>query len=298
MPNSSVGTLIGRAIQKAKTASVTGIPGVDTPALIQIADMANRDFVRAPFEAHQPGWDFMVDECGWDMSSPDTLAVGCASGATSLTLTSGVTFSTTNGAAVIFEDNIPDQIFYTALTAHNMTGVTGVSFAHTALSAIYRLYPLPSTFARPRPEKFKGDGFTINNIAYYYGGSGMPNGATFNVVTDANDNSFVWLPRDITGKALMRYEKNAATLDDVNDLVDIPIHHEEYIVQRLIAHIFRLLGKDAGKIQDADNAATTYLRGAFNERNISRRIQLTRRPTRSAVSIADMHYMDSSGNIY
>ena len=71
MPNSSVGDIISYALWQAKTTDVTGVPGIESTALIHIVDRENRQFCNAPYEANQAGWDFMADEMGFTVQTAD-----------------------------------------------------------------------------------------------------------------------------------------------------------------------------------------------------------------------------------
>lgn len=307
MANSLASTLIGYGLQAAKVGDDTGIPGLDTStALVRVVDRENRNFVMAPYQLNQPGWDFMIDEKGFVLQSATTTTSALVTTDVTIPVTETSIFqlNTSNGGAfVMYKENIPDTGIFGARSASsgagNLTTASGISIAHDSGDSIYTLYPLPSNFGRPRAEKYKGDGCSINGLPLFYAGTGEPIGNKFSIFKDTtNSFDYLWVPRDASGNVFVRYDKAPTSISSAGTTVDVPVEYEEYIIQKVAAHVLRILSKEDSKIIDAEAQALNVLNMAFARRAIGKRASLTRGPIRSPGSIADNHYMTSSGDIY
>lgn len=314
MANSSVSTIIGYGLQAAKVGDSTRIPGLDTSvALVRVVDRENRNFMLAPDKFNQPGWDFAIDEWGYTIQSSTTTTGALTSASTTIPVTSltifaasvvdSSVFTTAGGAAVIYKSNVPDTVLYGGASASsgagNLTTATKISFSHASGDAIYALYQMPTNFRRPRAEKYRGDGVSLDTIPYYYGGTGEPIGSRVSLFYDAaTSRSYVWLPRDVSGEMLVRYDKAPTSITLNTQTVDVIVDYEEYLIQKVAAHVLRILSKDDSKILDAEMQAQEVLNTAFARRSINKKVQLVRGPIRSPSSLADSHFMTSSGDIY
>lgn len=315
MANSTVATIIGYGLQAAKTSDSTRIPGLDvTTALVRIVDRENRNFILAPYQLNQPGWDFMINERAYTLQSGTTITGALTPISTTVPVTlldnfynaSDVlsTFTVNGGAAVIYNENIPDVFLFGGASgitgAGNLTTVTQLGSNHASGEAIYTLYRLPSDFGRTRQERDKGQGVTLNTIPMWYGGTGEPwRGNSFSIFVDSvNDRSYLWMPRDASGNILVRYDKRPTNLSLATQQVDVPVDYEEYLIQKVAAHVLRILSKDDTKIADAEDQAMNVMNMAFARRAINKRARLVRGPIRSPSSLSDLHYMSSSGEVF
>ncbi len=311
MANSTVASLIGYGLQLAKVGTDTQIDGLSvTDALVRIVDRENRNFIEAPYQVNQAGWDFMIQELGWTVQSATTTTGALTQVSTVIPVTATDAFNyadkptgLTGGAGVIYSNNVPDTFLFAASStttgAGNLTTVSGLSVSHASTTSIYTMYSLAANYGRPRAEKWRGDGLTIDTIPYFYGGTGQPNGYFFSVFYDPTANvSYIWLPRDLSGQALLRYDQAPAHLTLNTQTVDVPVAFEEYIVQKVAAHVMRVLSKDPNKIVDCEQQAMNVINMAFAKRSINKRVTLSRRPIRSPGHLASGHYLTANGEVY
>lgn len=206
---------------------------------------------------------------------------------TQFTVTDANDFDASDGAVVIWDDSIPDVVYYTTWTSGTKTfsGVTGLAFAHEDEDAVQKLYKLPSDFGSFREEPGYGDGVYCNGELRYTGG--VPGPGFFRML-DNGTNKFLWLPRGVTGSASVLYNATRTTIDSLDDVVDVPEQYKFFLVWHCVAFYF--MGgpmQDPQKMLMAQTEADKVLNRALRNRNTGKKIR-TRpfgRPARDYVML-------------
>lgn len=197
-------------------------------------------------------------------------------------------FDTTNGAFVIWDDNLPDLISYTTNTVatETFTGVTNIGFAHEDNDVVQKLYKLPTNFGQFREAPGYGDGVRLNGSGLRFTG-GPPDPGFFSMYDDGT-NKFLWLPRGASNSASIWYDKNSTTIDSTDDTVDLPEEAQMFLVWHALSLCYVGREQDYGKMIAAKNEANSVLQEFLNDRNFREKIYsrpFNRRSSRDYVTI-------------
>ena len=179
-----------------------------------------------------------------------------------------------SGAFVIYDDEMPDIIEHTGKSSNQVTGVTGIGFAHEDADKVSKLYALPSDFNDLRPQNEYGDGLLVANVIYSYT-SGTPISSQFSIY-DNGTTQYLWLPRDSSGDFSLLYNKTSTTIDQTTDTVNIPdreIHNQWFLVYRICEYCAPLLELDP---QLFKNKADSILSSELRKRMGAKRPRLLR----------------------
>lgn len=268
MPNSQVSTIIGYATNILKIdADTIGVPGLENTQLLSFADQANREYHNAHLKAGGELPSMMARETGGTLVSATTLASSQASNATTAVLTDGTNFDS-SGAFAVYGSGTADIEENLGKTTNTLTGVTGVGFAHDEGDVVAKLYSLPSSFGSLRQVEDAGDGVVVNGVQYYYT-SGIPIGNQVSIYNNGT-SKWLWFPQGASGDYLVHYNKTTESLDDLTDVIDIPVDDEYFMVWRIIEMGREVMGDDPARIQQARQRADSILLDALKRRNIGK----------------------------
>ena len=269
---STAGTLIGYA--EAITSidrSTIGIPGAEETFLLNVVDKANREYYS---KFSQGGGEPRADrtaETGGTLAATTTLNGAITSASVSIILDS-VTGFASSGAGVVWDDNTPDFIEYTAISTLTLTGVTGIGYSHEDADAFSVLHALPANFESFRSASDSPDGVEVNGIPYRFT-SGIPVGNEFGVY-DNGTTKYLFFPRETSGDYSVRYNKGATSITATSTSVDVPIADEDFIVYRLVEHISNVIfGAGSAQGQTARQQADKIMLDALKRRNVGKRLR-------------------------
>lgn len=249
---------------------VISIPGLAETRAITWVDDLNEKFFDEFYAVGMVAPDYMRREKGYDLVTNTDLDGAIVAGTSTISLTDASNFDT-SGAGVIWGTNSWDIFTYTGKSSNDLTGVSGVDFAHADETRVEKLYALPSDFGRLRPGRDRGHGVIISNVPYYE----VPENPTVREFSIYDDGSskYLWLPSGVTsGDAMVLYDKVSTTLDELSDTVDVPSPYHWYIVWGLVA-LFRQVQEEDYVPQKEENEMQKVLRKAFMKRNSGKRIK-------------------------
>lgn len=278
MANTSASSIISQAWDILKVDGSTGglgLPGIEQAHMLLVLNRVNAEFIETPYEANQSAWPWMKAEYGITILADTTLAAAMTAGATTCTLTESADYAT-SGAGVIYSSGNFDIIEWTGNSADVLSGITGNGFAHSSGDGFSTLYALPSNFGRTRPGRRSGDGLLINGATYYYTGD-QPKAWEFSIY-DNGTTKYLWLPRGLSGTVSIAYDKQATTIDEASDTVDVLPKYDDFLIYRLVEHGKRVLQKNDSEIAEARNIADSVLRRALQSRVLGKRVTLVRGP--------------------
>ena len=253
-----------------------GIPGAEDTQLFVMLNAANNEWVEAfKVGAGEPPQRIKKEGGGTIVASTD-LDGAVATTDTTVDVTSATDLDS-SGAIVVYDGGMPDTIEYTGVSTNQLTGVTGIGFAHSDADQVVKLYALPSDFDDLRSAEGFGDGVRVNNTNYEYT-SGVPSGSQFSLY-DNGTTTYLWFPLDSSGDFSVLYNKNSTTIDDSTDTVDIPDsqpHNQLFLVYRLAEYLYRDILSIPDKAQGAKNLADTILSRELKKQWINKRPKLLR----------------------
>lgn len=270
--NPTAETIIGLARNILRQDADSDTPTVQDSFMLPALSDGNMKWARAFYGSGAPPILFQRDT-GFDLADDTHLNGAITTASTSVIVDSSDDFDTTDGAFVVWDDAMADVIFYTTNTVASETfsGVTNIGFAHEDDDAVQKLYKLPTNFGTFRMSPDHGDGVQLNGIPLFYRG-GPPDPGFFSTVTDGT-NTFLWLPRNSTGSASVWYNKTSATIDSVDDTVDVPDEFKFFLVWHLVAYAYIGRADEVNLMLYAQNESNKILQEALRVRNTGRKIR-------------------------
>lgn len=259
-------------ITKIDTTSI-GLAGLESTMLLRIIDKANREYYnKFQIGGGEPRSD-RTAETGGTIYADTTLNGAVTSASTSVILDS-VTGYASSGAGIIWEGAIPDFIEYTAISTLTLTGVTGIGYNHADESAFGVLYALPSNFESFRSTEDSPDGVFVNEIPYTFV-SGIPEDEHFSIY-DNGTTKYLVFPKGLTGTYSVRYNKGATSISATGTTLDVPIEDEDFVIYRLVEHVYRVLNVDPNKVVEARQIANKSILDTLKRRNVGKRLKTGR----------------------
>lgn len=253
-----------------------GIPGAEDTQLFVMLNAANNEWIEAfKVGAGEPPQRIKKEFGGTLVSSTD-LDGAVATTDTEIDVTDASNLDS-SGAIVVYKTAAPDTIEYTGKSSNQLTGVTGIGFAHADEEIVDKLYPLPSDFADLRTAEQYGDGVRVNNVNYEYT-SGIPRSTQFSLY-DNGTTTYLWFATGSSGDFSVYYNKNSTTIDDSSDTVDIPDsqpHNQLFLVYRLAEYLYRDILSIPDKAQSAKNLADSILARELKKQWVNKRPKLLR----------------------
>lgn len=285
--------------------STIGVPGAEIPRLLKVLDGFNSDFIRSSYSKGSGVWSWMRKEIGYDIV-PDTVTnqglitegmliggifpltysssvASIGSDTDQLTLTSvsgwgesgaGVLWYTGTSTSTYYtnwQGATPDRFTYTGINGSSLTGVTGISFNYTANISCQYLYKLPSDFGRLSVIPGRNAGVTISGILYPYDAS-IPYSNTCSLIEE-DGSSYIWLPRNMTGRLYVQYDKAPTQITSETQSVDVPSEYEDYLIYKLAEHLYRTLRMGFDFETNARNIAENALKQAVSSRSTNTHVK-------------------------
>lgn len=290
---STIGTLIGYAESITSIDRTTiGIPGCEEAMLVNVGDKANREYYNKYLLGGGEPKSDRTAETGGTIAAATTLDGAITSSSTSIILDS-VTSYATSGVGAVWDDLNPDFVEYSGITTLTLTGVTGIGYSHEDGDAFSVLYALPSNFESFRSASDSPDGVTVSGIPYRFT-SGIPVGNQFGVY-DNGTTKYLFFPKYASGDYSVQYNKGPTSLTTVAGVVDVPIADEDFIVYRLVEHIFNIIyGAGSAQGQTARERANKIMLDSLKRRNVGKRLRSGRpwgRASRTGIPLSE--YQDS-----
>lgn len=280
-------TLITRATNITKIDKDTiGIPGLEDTQLLSIVDMANRQYVNKFRLGGGEPLPSQASETGGTLTATTTLSANVTTATTEVTVASAANAESGGGAAIIWDQDIPDVIEYgSSDQSTTLSTVTGIAFSHESGDEVQFIPALPSNFASFRSTHDSPDGVLVEGSAYTFTSDLDVNDGNFSIY-DNGTTKYIVFPRGLTGDYFVRYNRTSTTIDELTDSVDTPLDDEYFIVYRLVEHINRVLGLDT---QEPRALADKILRDGLKRRNTGKRIKPGRRYEVGAEAF-DIHF--------
>ncbi len=229
-------------------------------------------------DAFQQGGEDQISsqrETGFDLVADTTLdeASGITSTDTEFTVTDNLSYDATDGALLIWDDNMPDFVNYTTYTSGTKTfsGVTGIGFNHEDDDALQKLYKLPTNFGSFRESVNWGDGVQVMGIPYKFI-NGIPVPGFFSLYDDGT-NKFLVLPRGLTGTASVLFNAAYNTIDSSEDIVGVPETAKFFLVYHCVAMCYLGRDDDANKMLFAQQQSEMILSRVLRNRNTGKKIR-------------------------
>ena len=269
---STAGTLITYAENITSIDRTTiGIPGAEETMLLNVVDKANREYyTKFLLGGGEPRSD-RTAETGGTLAASTTLDGAITSASVSIVLDSVTSFAS-SGAGAVWNDEEPDFIEYTAISTLTLTGVTGIGYSHADGDSFSVLYALPANFESFRSAADSPDGVTVDGIPYRYT-SGIPLSNQFGVY-DNGTTKYLVFHKDQTGDYRVSYNTGATSISATGTSVDVPVSDEDFIVYRLVEHIYSVIyGAASPQGQDARQKADKIMLDALKRRNIGKRLR-------------------------
>ena len=267
-----------------KDGGTTDVPALQESFMLTLLSNANLEWINqfrlgggnAPLS--------FLRETGFDLITDTALAEATTTATTDFDVDLSTSFPA-SGAGIIWDDDMPDIFNYTGNAANNLTGVTGLAFAHEDGDEVQALYPLPSSFYKFRSSTSHGDGVQLDGIPLSFM-SGIPEKGYFSLYDDGT-NKYLWLPED-SGSASVLFDKAGATIDDIADTTDVPDESIFFLVWRIVQNAsIPSEGQPTSLYATAKNEANEILFKALRNRNISKRIHV--RPLSHRVSLESLY---------
>lgn len=235
MANSSAGTILGHVWTILRTyGGGTDIPALQQEFLFTLLTQAVYEYERAFRRSGSEPIVFMKQTGFTLVADTQINQASVTTDDVSFVVDSSNDFELTDGAGVIWDESMSNVFNYTTNTiaTETFSGVTNISFDHDEDDIVQRLYKLPTNFKTFRPANEYGDGVQVSGVPYYFM-EGPPNTGFFSLYDDGT-NKFLWLPRGVTGKAAVLYEKTSTVIDSTDDIIDVPPSHEFFLAWRMI----------------------------------------------------------------
>lgn len=266
---SSAETIIGYAENIAKIDRTSiGLSGLEETMLLNVLNKANREyFNKFLLGGGEPKESFKL-ETGGTLIADTALAEDITTATTDFDVDSATSYPS-SGALIVWDNNDPDYVAYTGKSSNNLTGVTGIGYSHEDNDAVSALYALPTNFASFRSTDDSPDGVSVNGVPFTFV-TGVPIGGQF-ATYDNGTTKYLHFPRGLTGDYAVKYNQGATSITLTSTSVDVPVDDEDFLVYRLAEYIFRVLGTDPMKMQEARGTANKILLDALKRRNVGKR---------------------------
>jgi hypothetical protein len=274
MANSTATQIITDAegITKIDSSSI-GLAGLEETMLLRIIDKANREYYsKFQVGGGEPKSD-RTAETGGTIVAGTTLNGAITFASTSIVLDSVTGFSS-SGAGIVWDNEDPDFIEYTSIASLTLNGVTGIGYNHEDADAFSVLYALPANFESFRSVDDSDFGVSVDGIPYKFV-TGIPVDNEFSVY-DNGTTKYLFFPKDLTGDYSVRYNKGATSITATSTTIDVPISDEDFVIFRLVEHIYRVLNVDYNKVVEARQIADSCLLNSLKRRNVGRRLKMGR----------------------
>lgn len=260
------------AITKIDSSSI-GLAGLEQAMLLRVIDKANREYYNKFTIGGGEPHSSRTAETGGDLAADTTLNGAVTSASTSIILDS-VTGYATSGAGIIWKDSQPDFVEYAGISTLTLTGATGIGYDHDDEEAFSVLYALPSNFESFRSADDSPDGVTVNGVPYTFV-SGIPTGNNFSVY-DNGTTKYLIFPKGLSGTYSCRYNKGATSISVPASTLDVPVDDEDFVIYRVVEHIYRILNVDPNKVVEARQIANKCVLDALKRRNVGKRLKTGR----------------------
>lgn len=259
-------------IAKIMTSSI-GLAGLESTMLLRIIDKANREYYnKFQIGGGEPKSD-RTAETGGTIYAGTTLNGALTTASTSIILDS-VTGYATSGAGAVWDDSEPDFVEYTGISTLTLTGVTGIGYSHDDEDAFSVLYALPSNFESFRSTQDSPDGVKVDGIPYTFV-TGIPEGDHFSIY-DNGTTKYMFFPKGLTGKYSIKYNKGATSITATTTTIDVPVEDEDFVIYRVVEHVYRVLNVDPNKVMEAKQLANKCILDALKRRNVGKRLKTGR----------------------
>ncbi len=249
MANKTVNDIYGMADDLLRQdGASTGIPGLEESRTIEWINDLHKQFFEEFTDAGRNLPDYMKQETGFTGVVSTALAADIASGASSLTIDSS-SYLDSSGAAVLYKNGQYDVFTFSGNTGGNVTGVSGVNFAHDEDEKVQKLYALPSTFGRMRIERDRGEGVRLNGRGFVRVPD-TPFSSQYALWQNPTSSAwYLWMPQDATGDILVTFDKKPTeltTATGTTGTIDIPSQYSDhwYLVWGLVAIFRQVLDED------------------------------------------------------
>jgi len=267
MASPTAETIIGLARDVLREESGSDVPVIGESFMLTALSDGNLKWARA----HNKGNPLVFQrETGFDLFADTALAEAITTATTDFDVDSATNLDS-SGVVIVWDENMPDFVSYTGKTSNNLTGVTGIGFAHEDGDIVQKIYALPSNFASFRESPTHGDGVLLNGIPLKYM-NGVPVAGYFSIYDDGT-NKYLILPRGSTGSASVFYNKTSTTIDSTDDTVDVPEEFQFFLVWHLVAFAYMGREQDANKMLFAQNESNKLLQEALRNRNTGKKIR-------------------------
>lgn len=239
--------------------------------LLNVTDKANREYYNKFIQGGGEPNSARTSETGGTIAASTTLNGAITTASTSIILDS-VTGYATSGAGAVWSDSMPDFVEYTAISTLTLTGVTGIGYSHDDADLFSVLYALPSNFESFRSSTESPDGVSVNGIPYRHT-TAVPTDNQF-YVYDNGTTKYLFFPLGTSGTYHVQYNKGATSISATSTSVDVPIGDEDFIVYRLVEHIFNVIyGAGSAQGQTAKQKADKIMLDALKRRNVGKRLK-------------------------
>jgi hypothetical protein len=273
--------IISYARNLLRTGSDSDVPVIGDEFMLKALSDANMEWTRAFRRGGGTEPIVFQRESGIDLVADTTLSADLSTSDTSASLTSIATNAPATSYVIVWDDEMPDIIGYPSFTSNTLNGITAPTFAHESGDAVQFLYPLSSTFSSFKGTSLYGDGVRLNGVALRYM-EGFPDPGYFSLFDDGtgiSPDKFLILPRNSTGSASILYHKASATIDSMDDTVDVPPEFDFFLIWRLVQFGHAGKGDDDAKYLRAKSEANRILQEALTDRNVGKFVRA--RPIRS-----------------
>ncbi len=274
MANSTAGTISGYIWNLLREqGDTTDIPALQESFILTLISQANIEYLKAHRRGGGTAPIVLMRDGGFDLVADTALAVATTTETTDFTVDDSSSYDTTNGAFVIWDENLPDVGFYTTNDAATaLSGVTDLDFAHEIDDVYQALYKLPTNFSHFIPTEGYGDGMRVNGRPLRFT-KGIPRPGYFTYRGDGT-NKFVWYIRGLTGSASFIYQKSSATIDSSDDVVDVEPDYEFFLVWRSVQMALIPKEGDVSNLYvQARDEANRLLLESLRDRNVGKHIR-------------------------
>jgi len=209
---------------------------------------------------------------GFDIASDTTLDGAVSADATTFTLTANNSSASTNSAMLLWNDNNPYFVSYTAYDSSTkiVTGASNIVIGFDDDDDVQRLYKLPSNFQSFRESPLYGDGVRVNGAPYRYVDTVPYSGGYFSKFEDSN-GVYIVLPKGLTGTMAVLYNKAYTTINSSDDVISVPDKYKFFVVYHVVGMCF--LDIDPKRSTQFEKKAYEILDRALQTRNTNKKIR-------------------------
>lgn len=254
--------------------SDSDVPAIQDSFLLTAISDANIEWLRA---FRKGGGNAPIEvqrETGYTLIGDTELNGVALTGAATIT-TNDSSNGESTGRVVIWEDDMPDLVDYSANSGTVLTVDTaknGVSFDHADAAEVAFLYALPTNFRNFRRSQDYGDGVQLDGSPLTYM-EGPPEPSHFSMVTDGT-TKYLWFHRSASGNASVWYDKTSSVIDSTDDTVDVPDDYQFFLAWRGIELALFGRGDNTNLLGYAQGKADKVKLEALKDRNIGRRLRV------------------------